>query len=77
MDFEKGTTAGTTDVLCEIEDMCPLRGYGFVDMGNGYVDHPMAGEDAYTFALSSGVGVACPSVALSLTDGYHLASLSG
>ncbi|WDQ14862.1 ShlB/FhaC/HecB family hemolysin secretion/activation protein [Rhodopirellula sp. P2] len=34
-----------------------LRGYGFVDMGNGYVDHPMAGEDAYTFALSTGVGM--------------------
>ncbi|QDT07206.1 Heme/hemopexin transporter protein HuxB precursor [Rubripirellula lacrimiformis] len=34
-----------------------LRTYGFVDMGNGYLDQPLAGEDAYTFALSTGVGM--------------------
>ncbi|EMI55876.1 surface antigen (D15) [Rhodopirellula sallentina SM41] len=34
-----------------------LRAYGFVDMGNGYVDQPQPGEDAYTFALSTGVGL--------------------
>jgi hemolysin activation/secretion protein len=33
-----------------------LRAYAFVDMGNGYVDQPRDGEDAYTFALSTGVG---------------------
>ncbi|SMP69805.1 Hemolysin activation/secretion protein [Neorhodopirellula lusitana] len=39
-----------------VENPKTLRGYGFVDMGNGYVDQPMAGEDAYTFAMSTGVG---------------------
>ncbi|TWT98969.1 Heme/hemopexin transporter protein HuxB precursor [Neorhodopirellula pilleata] len=33
-----------------------LRAYGFVDVGNGYIADPFAGEDAYTFALSTGVG---------------------
>lgn len=33
-----------------------LRAYGFVDLGNGYVDDALVGEDAYTFAMSSGVG---------------------
>ncbi|TWU47130.1 ShlB/FhaC/HecB family hemolysin secretion/activation protein [Rubripirellula reticaptiva] len=33
-----------------------FRAYTFVDMGNGYVADPIDGEDAYTFALSTGVG---------------------
>lgn len=33
-----------------------LRAYSFIDMGNGYIDQPQPGEDASTFALSTGVG---------------------
>lgn len=33
-----------------------LRAYGFIDLGNGYIDSPLPGEDAYTFVMSSGVG---------------------
>lgn len=33
-----------------------LRLYSFLDFGNGYVDNPQTGEDAYTMAISSGVG---------------------
>lgn len=32
------------------------RAYSFVDMGNGYVDDPLPGEDAYTFVMTTGVG---------------------
>ncbi len=34
-----------------------MRAYSFIDMGNGYIDQPQPGEDASTFALSTGVGV--------------------
>lgn len=34
-----------------------LRTYGFVDMGNGYVDDPLPGENSYAFALSTGLGL--------------------
>lgn len=40
-----------------VEEPKTLRAYGFVDVGNGYVDQPLAGEDAYTFAVSTGVGM--------------------
>lgn len=40
-----------------VEEPKILRAYGFVDVGNGYVDQPLAGEDAYTFAVSTGVGM--------------------
>ncbi|MCC9645141.1 ShlB/FhaC/HecB family hemolysin secretion/activation protein [Rhodopirellula sp. JC740] len=33
-----------------------LRCYGFVDMANGYLDEPIPGENAYDFAMSTGVG---------------------
>lgn len=33
-----------------------LRAYSFVDVGNGYAMHAQPGEDAYTFAASTGVG---------------------
>ncbi|WP_236621506.1 POTRA domain-containing protein, partial [Rhodopirellula sallentina] len=31
VDFKKGSTSGTTDVIYEIEDMCPIRGYMGID----------------------------------------------
>lgn len=40
---------------CE-HDPRTLRAYTFVDMGNGYLDDPAAGEDASTFAISTGIG---------------------
>ncbi|HBE62922.1 MAG TPA: ShlB/FhaC/HecB family hemolysin secretion/activation protein [Rhodopirellula baltica] len=33
-----------------------LRTYGFADLANGYLDNPVAGENAYEFAMSTGVG---------------------
>ena len=33
-----------------------LRMYGFADLANGYLDDPIAGENAYEFAMSTGVG---------------------
>ncbi len=33
-----------------------LRMYGFADLANGYLDNPVAGENAYEFAMSTGVG---------------------
>jgi len=33
-----------------------LRAYSFIDLGNGYLDDPQAGEDAHTFVMSTGVG---------------------
>ncbi len=33
-----------------------LRPYVFTDFGNGYLDEPMVGEDAYTLGLSTGLG---------------------
>ncbi len=40
---------------CE-HDPRTLRAYSFIDMGNGYVADPQPGEDAYTFAMSTGLG---------------------
>ncbi|WP_144054621.1 ShlB/FhaC/HecB family hemolysin secretion/activation protein [Rhodopirellula europaea] len=40
-----------------VKDPRTVRGYGFADLGNGYIDQPLAGEDAYTFAMSAGVGM--------------------
>lgn len=34
-----------------------LRVYSFMDVGNGYVRHAQPGEDAYTFAASTGLGL--------------------
>lgn len=34
-----------------------LRAYVFLDMGNGYVQSPQAGENRGTFAVSSGIGM--------------------
>ncbi len=33
-----------------------LRPYVFFDLGNGYIDDPLPGEDAYTFAMTTGFG---------------------
>ncbi len=38
------------------EDQRSLRAYTFMDFGNGYLNSPLAGEDAYTMAISTGVG---------------------
>ncbi|TWU60019.1 Heme/hemopexin transporter protein HuxB precursor [Rubripirellula tenax] len=40
---------------CE-QDARTFRAYTFMDMGNGYIADPLEGEDASTFALSTGVG---------------------
>ena len=40
---------------CE-DDPRTLRPYTFMDLGNGYLSDPLPGEDAYTFAVSTGVG---------------------
>ncbi len=37
-------------------DMRVWRNYVFTDFGNGYLNSPLAGEDASTFAMSTGVG---------------------
>lgn len=39
------------------EEPRTLRVFSFADMGNGYQSDPQAGEDAYTFALSTGAGL--------------------
>ena len=33
-----------------------FRWYSFLDLGNGYLEDPLAGEDAETFVVSTGVG---------------------
>lgn len=38
------------------DDPRSLRLYSFLDLGNGYLDEPLAGEDATTFAASTGLG---------------------
>lgn len=38
------------------EDPHTFRPYTFLDMGNGYLQNPLAGEDAYTFVASTGLG---------------------
>jgi len=34
-----------------------LRAFTFTDVGNGYIANPTAGEDAFVFALSTGIGM--------------------
>lgn len=41
----------------DADDIHSLRPYVFTDIGNGYLSSPVAGEDAYTFAASSGIGL--------------------
>ena len=40
---------------CE-DDHRVLRAYGFLDVGNGYIEEPLSGEDSYVLAVSAGVG---------------------
>ncbi len=40
---------------CEV-DQRVLRNYAFMDLANGYLDEPLPGEDASTFAWSTGLG---------------------
>ncbi len=51
--FELGPKTYRWDYRCE---PATFRGYGFVDMGNGYLDEPLPGENASTFAASTGLG---------------------
>lgn len=39
------------------DDVHSVRPYVFTDLGSGYLSNPRAGEEAYTFAASSGFGL--------------------
>ncbi len=57
-----------------------LRVFSFIDMGPGYVKHPQSGEDAYTYALSTGVGLRynmSDRLSCRLDYGYALQGISG
>ncbi len=64
----------------DLDDIHSLRPYVFTDLGNGYLSNPRAGEDAYSFAASSGFGLrfnVTDRLSLRFDWGYGWENISG